>query len=119
MSARAHPSCVKAGNHVAVGVAYAGVFICVKTAVGIEHDACFNGAYVKWCLVDRGKEMGVLTEFVRARTATLVVGLDACDKCDCGDSETRFGLRCNFFEGICGYHAVSYTHLTLPTNSRV
>ena len=51
--------------------------------------------------------MGVLSEFVRARTATLVVGLDACDKCDCGDSETRFGLRCNFFEGICGYHEAS------------
>ena len=48
----------KAGNHVAVDVAYAGVFICVKTTVGIEHDACFNGAYVKWCLVDRGKGNG-------------------------------------------------------------
>ena len=34
LSARAHASCVKAGDHVAVGVAYASVFVCVKTAVG-------------------------------------------------------------------------------------
>lgn len=46
----------------------------------------FQRGLRKMVLVDWGKEMGVLTEFVRARTATLVVGLDACDKCDCGDS---------------------------------
>ena len=107
MSARAHPSCVKAGNHVAVGVAYASVFVCVKTAVGIEHDASFNGANVEWRLVDWGKEMGVFAEFVHARAATLIVGLDACDKRVCGDSEARFGFRCDFFEGVCGYHEVS------------
>ena len=48
--------------------------------------------------------MGVLAEFVRAGTATLIVGLDACDKRACRNSEARFGLRRDFFEGVCGYH---------------